>query len=316
MLEREFLKRQNALRNKLIDFDSERILISKIEGSIQANDEYTKINCNGYGRLRVFSKLGLHFNNIESKKVSELKCLLNDEICRTQVFQLAGCDFGCWYCFVDSSLLRADPNKSIWMSAKDILDLALLEPIKPSVIDLSGGQPELVPEWCYWVMRKIENRGLLGELTVWTDDNLSCDFFWSKLNAEQRAYISKFPGHYRTVCIKGFDEKSFSFNSGAPHICFEKQLLILEKLIRENISLEIYITMLDVPRPIVEATDAIDNLIDRLIRISPNLPFRVIPLRISSFGNLFTRATPNRLQSLGLQIERFSLWMERLEKKM
>ncbi|VXC20036.1 hypothetical protein PSEUDO8BK_60029 [Pseudomonas sp. 8BK] len=313
MLEQLFFERQIALREKLVDLKSNRVLISKIKDSIESNDDYTRVNCLGYGRLRKYSALGLHFEKNIPQRLSGVSLHPFNGEYETQVFQLAGCDFRCWYCYVDTSLLVADHSHSQWFSAEELVDLALNEPTTPSVIDLSGGQPELVPEWCYWVMKEIERRGLAGKITVWSDDNLSCDFFWSKLTKEQRRFVLNFPGHYRTVCIKGFDSKGFTFNTGAPAYCFDRQLYLLQRLLSEGARLDVYLTMLDIARSTIETSNAIDDLLKRLRKIDPHLPSRVIPLKIGSFGNLFERANPKRLKTLGLQEERYNLWRDRLD---
>lgn len=313
MLEQLFYERQVALREKLVDLESSRVLLSQIAGSIESEDDYTRVNCSGYGRLRKYSSLGLHFERTKPRRFAVFGEHPISGGYETQVFQLAGCDFRCWYCFVDSSLLVADYSRSRWFSAEELLDLALNEATTPSVIDLSGGQPELVPEWCYWVMKEIERRGLAGRITVWSDDNLSCDFFWSVLTKEQRRFVVEFPRHYRTVCLKGFDSSGFSFNTGAPGYCFDRQLYLLRKLLEEGMQLDVYLTMLDIVRPVSETSNVIDRLIGRLGEIDPQLPNRVIPLRIGSFGNLFARANPRRLSTLGLQEDRYNLWCDRLK---
>src|SRR5690606_36319878 len=98
------------------------------------------------------------------------------DLLRAQVFQNASCNWRCWYCFVPFSLLGANEALSGWLSASELIDLYLNESSRPRVIDLSGGQPELVPEWVPWMMRELTDRGLEREVYLWSDDNLSNDY--------------------------------------------------------------------------------------------------------------------------------------------
>ena len=61
------------------------------------------------------------------------------------VFQNAACAWRCWYCFVPEDLLKADPNRSAWFTAAELVELYRQIPDAPRIIDLSGGSPDLVP---------------------------------------------------------------------------------------------------------------------------------------------------------------------------
>lgn len=312
MLEAGAAEKQHKLRSKLVNTQDRSVLIARIEDSVEGEDEYTRINCSGYGRVRRYSSYRLHFDRTATHRQPLESSSDNKGPYETQVFQLAGCDFRCWYCFVDDALLRADSNRTRWFSAEDLLDLALNEPRMPSVIDLSGGQPELVPEMTLWMMEAVEKRGLRGKLAIWSDDNLSCDFFWTCLTSDQRTYIAEFPGYTRTVCLKGFDANGFTANTGAPQHLFEHQLEILKRLVEGGLEVNVYLTMLDIARTKDEAPAVVDKLLERLASIHPSLPFRVVPLKIHPFGNMLARATGRRLSTLGVQFERYQLWKDRL----
>ena len=73
-----------------------------------------------------------------------------------QVFQIAGCNFRCWYCFVDFDLLSANENNSSMVSVKDLIRMFLNQENRPLVLDLSGGNPGLVPEWILWTLKEID----------------------------------------------------------------------------------------------------------------------------------------------------------------
>ena len=50
------------------------------------------------------------------------------------------------------------------------------------MIDLTGGQPDLTPEWVPWMIQEIRARGLEDTVYLWSDDNLSTDYFWRYLS--------------------------------------------------------------------------------------------------------------------------------------
>ena len=53
-------KLAKKLRGKLIDLANKKILIAQLVGSEEEKDNYTDVNCNGYGRVRSFSNYSLH----------------------------------------------------------------------------------------------------------------------------------------------------------------------------------------------------------------------------------------------------------------
>ena len=150
---------------------------------------------------------------------------------KAQVFQNAACNWRCWYCFVPFDLLAADPEKSAWLSAQELLELYLEESSPPRVIDLSGGQPDLVPEWVPWMMQELRNLGLDETTYLWSDDNLSNDFFWRFLTEEDLEIIQSYRAYGRVCCFKGFNRQSFSYNTLAEPDLFERQFQLFNSLI-------------------------------------------------------------------------------------
>jgi pyruvate-formate lyase-activating enzyme len=149
------------MRNKLVNIDEKKVLIAQLGDSKESQDNYTLINCHGYGRIRIYRNFTIHatHSDLETRKplfrghppVKEMQ---------TQVFQLAGCNWRCWYCFVDFNLLSGNPKYGKFFSAEEMLNMYLEQENPPQIFDLSGSQPDLVPEWCLWMMQAIEKRGL------------------------------------------------------------------------------------------------------------------------------------------------------------
>ena len=109
-----------------------------------------------------------------------------------QVFQNAICSWRCWYCFVDYSLLSGDLTKSDFKTCAELVDLYSTEKELPPIIDLSGGQPDLVPEWALWFADEIKRRSMETSVYLWSDDNLSNDYLWRYLDTVERKRLASF----------------------------------------------------------------------------------------------------------------------------
>ena len=138
------------LREKAIQIAEKRVLITRFKGSVEEKDFSVPTNCEGFGRLHHF-KLnqapGWPLNPLPIQPASKSLGLPYADMMQVQVFQNAVCNWRCWYCFVDFELLSGDRRYSEFKTAGELIDLYKLEPDAPQVIDLSGGQPDLVPEW-------------------------------------------------------------------------------------------------------------------------------------------------------------------------
>lgn len=109
-----------------------------------------------------------------------------------QVFQNASCNWRCWYCFVPFDLLAANEGKAGWLTTDRMISLYRAEATPPIVIDCSGGQPDLIPEWIPWMMGSLTREGLDNATYLWSDDNLSNDYFRRHLRPDQRPLIAPY----------------------------------------------------------------------------------------------------------------------------
>jgi len=170
-----------TMRQKAIDVPRRRLLVTNFRGSQQEEDLTEPSNCSGYGRVRHFRRIGTPGwpeNPLPIDPASHKLGHVREDLLEAQVFQNAACNWRCWYCFVPFNLLSASANHSGWLTAAEMLDLYQKEPQPPCVIDLSGGQPDLTPEWVPWTMHELRQRGLDHSVYLWSDDNLSNDYFW------------------------------------------------------------------------------------------------------------------------------------------
>ena len=233
---------------------------------------------------------------------------------RAQVFQNAACNWRCWYCFVDFSSLLARQKGSAWATSEELIDLYLRQDEPPLVIVLSGGQPDLTPEWVPWMMDALSKRGLAGRVYLWSDDNLSNDYFWRHLDDRTRGRIAECATYGRVGCFKEFNSSSFSFNTNASPDLFEQQFGLASRLIAAGIDLYGYVTLTtpdaaDLPR-------RIRSFADRLQRVGESFPLRVVPLRIEPFGPVQARLnTPVRRASLEHQDAAVECWLEEMARR-
>lgn len=302
----------SLMRSRSIDLKNGRILISRLTGSEQEMDLTEPANCGGYGRVRHFKQAtadGWPSNPLpitpacQALGISDPPAEMN-----ALVFQHSACAWRCWYCFVPENLLAGNPKHAAWLTAEELVDLYSRIPNAPRIIDLSGGSPDLVPEWTPWMMRALTDAGLADSTYLWGDDNLSTTYLFEKLSSEDIDLIQNYRNYGRVCCIKGFDERSFSFNTRALPEGFDRQFEILGRLLQLGIDLYGYVTL---TAPDDRGVDqGVSNLFDRLQAIDPNFPLRMVPLRIQTYtpvqGRL--RRDPQREQSMAVQEAAIAAW--------
>jgi uncharacterized Fe-S cluster-containing radical SAM superfamily protein len=232
---------------------------------------------------------------------------------RAQVFQNAVCNWRCWYCFVDFQLLSANAKHAEWATPDDLVGRYLAQENPPCIIDLSGGQPDLTPEWVVWTLDALEQRGLCSQVYLWSDDNLSNDYFWRYLAAADRKRLAMCRTYGRVGCFKGINEDSFAFNTLASPTLFPEQFTLFERLARSGIDLYGYVTL---TLPSLEGLgDDISRFFDKLQRIHPLLPLRVIPLEIAIFSPVEARMNPEKQAALENQQVAIEYWKAELGQR-
>lgn len=273
------------MRGKIINPANRAIMLSRIAGSEQESDLQVPPNCGGLGRIRHFkssTSTGWPSNPLPILPACKALGLPPANSIEAQVFQNNACAWRCWYCFVPYKLLGGDEKVGQWTTPERLIELYLAEPgDRPKVIDLSGGSPDLTPEWIVWMMEALEKAGLSGEVYLWSDDNLSTDYTFTKLSTDQLAVLQNYRQYGRVCCFKGFDEGSFSFNTKAAN-GFPNQFELFRRLLDLGLDLYAYATFTG--PTLGAAENGVPDFIDRLQAIHPNLPLRTVPLEIQAFG--------------------------------
>ena len=283
------------LRAKAIDVSKQQILISRIADSKQVGDLTIPPVCGGYGRIRHFklsTSEGWPSNPLPiipackalgiTESQSEMKAL---------AFQNAACAWRCWYCFVPFNLLSADSKRSDWFSAEKLVKMYSEISDRPLIIDLTGGSPDLVPEWMVWMMDALREAKLDQKVFLWSDDNLSTMYLFEKLGLDDIDSMVNYKNYGRVCCLKGFDSESFVFNTTAKASDFDNQFEVLKQVLELDIDVYGYITL---TAPSDNGIgDGIPKLLDRLQNIEQNFPLRIVPLQIEKFEPMIERLPKN-----------------------
>jgi uncharacterized Fe-S cluster-containing radical SAM superfamily protein len=304
------------MRERGVDLGARTLRITRFTGTEQEVDLTEPANCSGFGRIRHFRTAttpGWPLNPLPIEPACRaLREPISDTL-RAQAFQNAVCNWRCWYCYVPFELLSADPRFSSWLTAGELIDLYLAEPDRPRVIDLTGGQPDLIPEWVSWTIEALEERGLSQHVYLWSDDNLSTDYYWKYLSEEQREKIANYPLYGRVCCFKGFDATSFAFNTKADPSLYDRQFHLMGRLMNAGIDLYAYVTLThDISS---NAQDAMPRFLDRLQNLDPNLPLRTVPIEISVFTPVQNRLTPETAAALLSQRVAVEVWNREIEQR-
>jgi uncharacterized Fe-S cluster-containing radical SAM superfamily protein len=306
----------NRYRALAIDVLAKRLLITKYEGTLQERDLSRPINCGGFGRVHQFKfdqSDGWDPNPLPIVPARRALGLPQNTEIQAQVFQNAVCNWRCWYCYVPFSLLAANKKYSEWLTPKNLIDLYKEEAIRAPVIDLSGGQPDLIPEWVPWIMEELIEQGLESAVYLWSDDNLSTDFFWKFLSKKQIELVATYPRYGKVCCIKGYDAESFAFNTGADQSMFDQQFAFLRKLLSIRLNLFLYITLTSTSA--VDLRGKIRGCLDRLQELNVNLPLRAVPLQVELYSPVYNRLDELKRASLKLQWSALDEWRRELTER-
>jgi hypothetical protein len=160
------------------------------------------------------------------------------------------------------------------------------------------------------MMRELRLQGLDDQIYLWSDDNLSNDYFWQHLALEDIEEICTYPNYGKVCCFKGFDEISFSFNTRETPGLFGQQFEIMRRLLCLDLDLYCYATF---TTPVAETiADSMARFIDRLQELDPNLPLRTVPLEIRVYEPTRERLRGSTSEALANQYKAVAAWREEL----
>jgi uncharacterized Fe-S cluster-containing radical SAM superfamily protein len=304
------------LRDKALRPQSRELLIANFAGSGQEVDLTDPPNCGGVGRIRHFHREtspGWPPNSLPIDPATSFLRIEPSDLIRAQVFQNAACNWRCWYCYVPFNLLAGDERRGVWVTADDLVKRYAEQPDRPQMIDLTGGQPDLVPEWVPWMMTAVRDAGLEDSVYLWSDDNLSNDYFFRYLSEETQQLVADYRGYGRVCCFKGFDDISFAFNTKASPDLFDRQFELFSRLLATGMDLYAYATFTS---PTADSLPgAMGIFVDRLQRIAESLPLRLIPLEIAEYGPVTPRLKDEHRTSMQVQQHAIEAWHSELDRR-
>lgn len=297
-------------------FNGNEFLITEVGTSMEEKAKLG-VNCDGFGRKRIFkrNKYSDWVDNplpfapysivMGEKSVDELA---------VQVFQIAKCNLNCWWCFLPDDYKNCNINHTKWFTVEDLLELFIRDTKGTvKVIDISGGNPELVPEFTLRFMSGLEKYGLAEKIYLWSDDVLTTDFLFTKLSEAQVQYMSKYQRYGKVACFKGIDDESFCYNTCVTVSEHQKQLTMAKKYI--DLGFDIYFYVILTMPNMKNINNKISTFIDKLQGIAYYLPLRVVPIKIMKFANNMHRFNAMREVSIFNQFEVLALWKEEIAKR-
>jgi len=304
------------LRGRAVRLRQKQVLLARFHGTEQELDVTSGINCDGYGRLHRYntpSERWVPERVPEQPAASRLGVSVR-ETRIAQLFQNAACDFRCWYCFVDRKSLAGRSANARFMTTEEMIELYLRDGAPSPVIVLTGGQPDIVPEWTLWMMQTLQAFGLSDRSYLWQDDNLSCGYTWTCLAPAQRDYIRSYYNYGRCCCLKSFTREGFAETTAAPPELFDRQFALLRKLVDWGVDVYVYLTM--TVSSLTGLSRDMSTFVDRLrLEIHPNIPLRVVPLEIEQFTPTLGRITPVRRRALDNQYIVLKEWLDQLQAR-
>lgn len=294
-----------------------KFLLTKFSRSLQEKDISEGVNCDGFGRVHLF-RSNSNPNWIPNPLPQQIAAwrlgLDIPDVERAQVFQNAACNFRCWYCFVDFELLSASTRRSIFLSSDEIIATFLRETNRARVIDLSGGQPDIVPEWTICIMKSLKRQSLESDFFLWIDDNLSLDYSWKYLSESDFNLMREYRNFGRVGCFKGFSEESFQENTLVSGKLLSRQIEIMSRWVKTGLDMYGYITL--TISNLSGMRGALRRFMDDVQdKIGQYFLLRTIPLEILPYSPTKTRLNASREKALTNQYEVLNAWKDELHSR-
>lgn len=303
----------NRMRTRIIRPATREILITRLEGSAQEGDLTSPVNCGGLGRIRHFRRAtppGWPDNFLPIDPAAVALGTSRADLVEAEVFQNAACAWRCWYCYVPFNLLGGDERRAEWTTPDEMVRRYAALDTRPRILDLSGGSPDLTPEWIPWTIEALDGAGIADATFLWSDDNLSTDLVFTALDDRQRCLMTE-AKYGRVCCFKGFDAESFAFNTGAEPDGFERQFERFDRYLALGLDLYAYATLTGPTPDGVE--EKVDAFVRRLTALWGQLPGRTVPLRIEAFGPMVDRSASRDLTTpLAVQETAIRAWTARV----
>ena len=299
-------------RNEI--YNDNKFLMSKLLYKTLEEKKALNINLNDFGRIRNFKRKKFDDWNSDPIPMDIISKKLNIEKMDNidvQMIEVAKCNLHCWWCYLPDEIRNINKKYMNWFSAAELLDMIVTENKECKCIYISGGNPELVPELIYDIMKELEKRNLSDKIFLWSDDVLSTDYLVN-FDSKKLNYMIKYKNYAKICCLKGFDPSSYQFNTLINKCEFDNQLVRLEKYIK--LGFDVYCYVIFTCENIINAEEKIDAFIKKLQKISYYLPLRVVPIKIEKFSSVLLRLNNERENSIKNQYEILKIWNKKIKK--
>ena len=291
---------------------TDHFLLARIASSEQEKDLSIPPNCDGYGRVRHFHRILDEdwYDPLPMDPMAKSLNLAYTDMIKAQVFQIASCNLRCWYCFVPDALKQGSDNVAKWFTTDQMVDMLIKNNNDIRLIDLSGGNPELAPEWIFQMMQSLEKKGVHDKIYLWSDDTLTTSYFFDFLSHDEIRYIKDYPNYGKVGCFKGFDEKSFCYNTNLNGTFYNQQFELFKRYLDIGLDMYAYVTL--TVDDVNNLEERISAFIDKLKTVHPLLPLRVVPLKIVMFSPVKHRNENNYKMAMNNQIIVHKEWRRQL----
>jgi hypothetical protein len=163
------------------------------------------------------------------------------------------------------------------------------------------------------MMDELDARGLGERVYLWSDDNLSNDYFWKYLTDDDRERIASNRSYGRVCCFKGFNEESFSFNTCASPDLFKRQFDLMQRVLTTGIDVYGYVTLTTPNRLRIE--DDVKKFLDRIQTMDEHFPLRIVPLQVLEFTPTTSRLDDSKRFALKNQCIAVESWQREMEER-
>jgi len=208
----------------------------------------------------------------------------------------------------------ASRKHSEFKTADELLLLFLAEPKRPKLIDLSGGQPDIIPEWPVRMMEALKRKNLDDQYFLWVDDNLSVYFPWEFLSDNDFTLMRTYKNFARVGCFKGFSGESFQENTRARPELLTRQIDIISRWVKLGVDTYGYITLttssLNGMRGSLRAfMNSVQNKVGHFFLL------RTIPLEILKFTPTTARMRDAERKAMENQYSVLAAWMDEIDDR-
>jgi uncharacterized Fe-S cluster-containing radical SAM superfamily protein len=278
-------------RQKLVDRENRRFGLGSFTGTVMPDaisdifrvfvpvntERQRKLNCQYGHRLNIFLDSLFDYPTIIQTKLGVYGTW--EQYNRLLTVQLGGCNFRCWYCYCDDSLLNG--KNLIYLTPEELADKFVEQRTKDhslgmqsNVLRISGGEPFLAPELILGCLEEIKRRRLDDRVFIWTETNLSP---FLKESGSDRSLvenwidldsISSFRNFAVHPCVHGTTPENLHEIAKIDSRWFDGLLDGLKTLIQHKI--DIYPTF----SPNMCPPDDVESFFRRLLSINKNLPLR------------------------------------------